>query len=246
MTDPPFHRYSVGMRNGYDLMGGLQFTLLFALGLREQHRVCDVGCGSLRVGRFLIPYLEAGNYYGIEPRQEVVEAGIDQEVGRDLLAARHPHFDYGTDFGLARFDTSFDFVIAQSVFSHTYRDLATVGLDAIRATLAPEGLFVGTVYEEYPVLLPRGHNARPDEGSGFVHQGAVRVHVARLEGDARARRPRRIPHALVPQPPNLVRRRRRGPRRRTETHHQPRDPRLRGPGFAGHVKRRVLAKIKPG
>ncbi len=234
------------MRNGYDLMGGLQFTLLFALGLREQHRVCDVGCGSLRVGRFLIPYLEAGHYYGIEPRQEVVEAGIDQEVGRDLLAARNPHFDYGTDFGLARFDTTFDFVIAQSVFSHTYRDLATVGLDAIRATLAPEGLFVGTVYEEYPVLLPRGHNARPDEGSGFVHQGAVaytwRDWKAMLERAglvgyrmrwyhnrqtwfvaAAAGRDAALKHTI-----NRA------------------IPRLRGPGFAGHVKRRVLAKIKPG
>src|SRR4051812_31216030 len=76
VTDVPYYRLTVGNRTRYDLMGATQFALLFALGLRESHTVCDVGCGSLRAGRLLIPYLEADRYCGIEPRTDVLEAGL--------------------------------------------------------------------------------------------------------------------------------------------------------------------------
>ncbi len=232
------------MRNGYDFMGGLQFSLLFALGLREQHRLCDVGCGSLRAGRLLIPYLAAGNYFGIEPRREVVEEGIEHEVGADLIAQRRPQFDYGDDFGLARFDTKFDYVLAQSVFSHTFRDLTTTGLDAISHALTPEGLFVGTLYEEFPILLPRGTNRRPDEGSGFLQQGAVvftwREWTALLQQaglvGCRIRWYHNRQTWFVAAPEG----------REAELKRVVRNagPRLRGPGFLGHAKRRALARLR--
>jgi len=242
-VEVPFHRYSVGNLTGYDLMGGVQFTLLFALGLREYHTLCDVGCGSLRAGRLLIPYLEPGKYFGIEPRQAVLDDGIRTELGPSLVELRRPRFDTGEDFGLSRFQTDFDFVLAQSVFSHTFRDLAVVGLDHIATALAPGGLFVGTVYEEFPILLPRGTNRRPDEGTGFLHQGAV-VYTWRdwtaLMRDA-----------------GLVARRVRWYHNRqtwfvaAHTDHEAAAKkligdaidRLRGPGFLGHARRRALARL---
>ena len=81
----PYYRYAVGMRHGYDRMAAVQLSLLWALGLREQHTLCDVGCGSLRGGRLLIPYLAPGNYYGIEPNQRLVADAIEHEVGAELL-----------------------------------------------------------------------------------------------------------------------------------------------------------------
>jgi len=50
----------VGPPNQYDFMGATQFRLLTTLGLREHHAVLDFGCGSLRAGRLLIPYLLEG------------------------------------------------------------------------------------------------------------------------------------------------------------------------------------------
>ena len=47
----------VGPPEQYDFMGATQFRLLTTLGLREHHSVLDFGCGSLRAGRLLIPYL---------------------------------------------------------------------------------------------------------------------------------------------------------------------------------------------
>lgn len=41
-------RAYVGPPAQYDFMGATQFRLLAGLGLREEHRIVDIGCGSLR------------------------------------------------------------------------------------------------------------------------------------------------------------------------------------------------------
>ena len=57
------HRAFVGPREHYDIVGAMQFTLLYFLGLREHHYLLDIGCGSLRAGRFFIMYLKPGHYF---------------------------------------------------------------------------------------------------------------------------------------------------------------------------------------
>ena len=41
-------RSFIGTEFEFDIMGGRQFTLLFNLGLREDAKLLDFGCGSLR------------------------------------------------------------------------------------------------------------------------------------------------------------------------------------------------------
>ena len=125
---------------------------------------------------------------------------------------REPHFDYGEDFGLARFDTSFDFVLAQSIFSHTYRDLAEVGLRGIASSLAADGLLVATVFERFPVVLPQGNAHAPDDDQRVAVSGSRRVHVARVERDGARCRSYCETNPMVPSAPDLVHCRPRGPR----------------------------------
>ena len=66
-------------------MGATQFRLLTTLGLKEQHWLFDFGCGSLRVGRLLIPYLLPGRYYGLEPNRWLIEDGIAHELGSTII-----------------------------------------------------------------------------------------------------------------------------------------------------------------
>ena len=59
----PPHRAYVGAPEEWDLVAARQVTLLLAAGLRDKHRLVDIGCGSLRAGRMLIPYLRRGHYF---------------------------------------------------------------------------------------------------------------------------------------------------------------------------------------
>lgn len=169
------YRSWVGPPEDYDLIAALQVSLLFAAGLGETHRLCDVGCGSLRAGRILIPYLRPGLYHGIEPEQWLVEEGVQRELGRDILEVKRPRFRYVSDFSLDGFGTKFDFVVAQSVFSHTEPDLLHLGFGKIAAAMAPEGKLFATWAE--------GKSKR--KGSGWIRKGVRRYTWEEIEGYAR-------------------------------------------------------------
>jgi SAM-dependent methyltransferase len=138
----PLHRSFVGQPQRYDLAGGSQFALLFLLGLREQHRLLDFGCGSLRLGRLAIPYLQPDRYFGIEPEAGLIEDGFAHELGQDVRALKRPRFDHNRDYRVDVFGERFDFIIAQSVFSHTGERPAARALAAFAGSLAPGGLIV--------------------------------------------------------------------------------------------------------
>ena len=140
----------VGPPRQYDFMGATQFRLLTALGLREHHRVLDFGCGSLRAGRLLIPYLLPGHYHGIEPNLWLVEDAIANQVGADMVRIKQPRFDGNADFRCDVFATDFDFIVAQSIFSHTLRELEVRGLRNFRGALAPGGLVACTFVDAAP------------------------------------------------------------------------------------------------
>lgn len=138
------YRAFVGPPEGYDIMAAIQFNLLTALGLRDTHHVLDIGCGSLRVGRLLIPYLRTGRYYGLEPEEWLVREGIESEVGQDLVRIKKPSFAYNSDFDLSGFRQMFDFVLAQSVFSHASERQIVDCLRAVGERLQPSGIFAAT------------------------------------------------------------------------------------------------------
>ena len=138
------HRSYVGPARHYDFLGASQFRLLCTLGLRSGHRVLDFGCGSLRAGRLLIPYLDRGGYFGVEPNEWLVSDGIEKEIGEDLVRLKQPRFSANENFEVGEFDQSFDFILAQSIFSHTGRNLVELALANFALALAPGGLIAAT------------------------------------------------------------------------------------------------------
>ncbi len=118
---PTNYRNYIGTEHHYDIGAMLQFNLATMLGLRGHHKFLDIGCGSLRLGRLLIPYLDRGNYYGIEPNYWQVEKGIENEVGRDLVEIKKPSFSQDDAFTLTTFNTKFDFVWAFGIFTHAHQ-----------------------------------------------------------------------------------------------------------------------------
>ena len=115
----PHYRAYVGPPEDYDLIAAMTFNLLTTIGLRQHHSLLDIGCGSLRIGRLLIPYLNRGKYFGVEPNQWLVEEGIRREVGESLVEIKRPTFFFSkSPNAIVEANTSFDFAVAQSIFSH--------------------------------------------------------------------------------------------------------------------------------
>jgi SAM-dependent methyltransferase len=139
------YRAYVGPPEDYDLIAAMTFNLLTTLGLRQHHSLLDVGCGSLRIGRLLIPYLNRGKYFGVEPNEWLVREGIKRELGETLLQIKCPTFFFSdSPEVIAQANTSFDFVLAQSIFSHCGLDLIKNWLSAISRSLAQNGGLIAT------------------------------------------------------------------------------------------------------
>lgn len=144
--DPDYRAY-VGPPERYDFMGATQFSLLFALGLRSHHDVLDIGCGSLRAGRLFIAYLDRSRYCGIEPNYWLVREGLNEHLGRDIVRLKKPAFDTTTEFDARSFGRSFDYIIAQSIFSHAPRWMIEKGLRNFRDVLQQDGIILATFME---------------------------------------------------------------------------------------------------
>lgn len=104
----------------WDEMGKHQFEFLCSQGLERAHCLLDIGCGSLRGGQHFIEYLEAENYCGFDLSEQVIKAGR-QLIEKKGLTSKKPdlrvnvqktlNFDFVSD-------RKFDYILAQSVFSH--------------------------------------------------------------------------------------------------------------------------------
>lgn len=138
------YRAYVGPPEKYDLVAAVQFNLLTCLGLREFHFLLDIGCGSLRAGRLFIPYLLPGHYFGIEPEQWLIEEGIKNELGADILRAKRPVFSHDLDFDCTKFNQKFDFILAQSIFSHASASQIRKCLSEVEKCMQPGGIIAAT------------------------------------------------------------------------------------------------------
>lgn len=141
------YRAYIGPPDEYDLVSAMSFSLLTACGLRQHHKLLDIGCGSLRLGRLLIPYLNTENYVGLEPNKWLIDDGLRNEVGSSLVDKRKPAFIIDTDLESLGPDVLFDYVVAQSIFSHTAPDLLERWIGDVALRLSEQGILFATVLE---------------------------------------------------------------------------------------------------
>ena len=82
------HRGRVG--GNFEDGGAAQLAIMVRDGLQPHHRVADIGCGSLRAGVKVVPFLNPGHYYGIDINEALLDAGYQKEVVPRGLASRLP------------------------------------------------------------------------------------------------------------------------------------------------------------
>lgn len=141
------HREFVG--GMWDEMGEFQLQLLKSVGLKKDDTLLDVGCGALRGGRFFVRYLEPRNYYGMDLRQELIDAGFEIEILPAGLADRLPRSNLVANgqFDAGVFGRTFDFALAFSVFTHLPLNNVRLCLEQLAPHLTVGGKFVATFFE---------------------------------------------------------------------------------------------------
>lgn len=127
-------------------IGRLQYHFLVAQGLRHDHSFLDVACGSLRLGQYLIPYLDRGNYTGLDMVRAVIDAGLAHEVAPAVVAARAPQFLVNAEFDVTA-APPFHMAIAQSLFTHLTREDISRCAAALRPAAKPGARFFFTYFE---------------------------------------------------------------------------------------------------
>lgn len=170
------HRAYIGRPEDYDLIAAMVFSLLTCAGLRQHHRVLDIGCGSLRIGRLLIAYLNRCCYVGIEPNEWLVRAGIERELGHEQTRIKQPRFSFADSCAELDASERYDFAIAQSIFTHCGRDLIERWLDDTARHLGDDGVLFATYYP----------GDRDWRGSGWVYPYCVQYREESLSSWAAA------------------------------------------------------------
>lgn len=107
-----------GLAELYEPIGRHVFIKLIESGLLPESKVLDIGCGGLRCGYWLIHFLAPSSYYGIEPNERMLQAGLERLFDAGLLAEKSPRFDHNQAFDFSPFGERFDFVVARSIWSH--------------------------------------------------------------------------------------------------------------------------------
>lgn len=146
---------------GEDRHGREVLELLQRHGLKPNHYLLDFGCGSLRVGRWLIEYLNADRYFGIDPEKWLIEEAKAKEIPAEVWETKSPSFDYNTEWLMDVFGgVEFDYVLISDVFLHAAHWQIENMLYGVAKSLAPNGVCLGNI------ILPEESSSVKEDYTG--------------------------------------------------------------------------------
>jgi SAM-dependent methyltransferase len=140
-THPLEEAMSIAVGGDYHRIGEIEKKILVDAGLEPQHHILDIGCGSGRLAKALISYLDHdGCYYGTDVVQEMLD-----------YACRNCPLEW---FFICLDDSSvpfpaqsFDFVCFFSVFTHLLPEESYGYLLEAKSVLKPGGKIVFSFLE---------------------------------------------------------------------------------------------------
>jgi hypothetical protein len=164
-----YKRYVGGLWNE---VGRLQFEFLKSHGLQPHDILLDIACGSLRGGRFFIPYLDPGHYLGVEKEPSLIEAGRKYEITEQVWTMRRPEILISAVFEFEQLSQRPNFALAQSLFSHLNAVDIKLCLRKLYAAAQPGCRFFTTFFES---RVPRLHLTKSHSHRNFRYsQGQMR------------------------------------------------------------------------
>jgi SAM-dependent methyltransferase len=169
-----------GPKRDFVRVGSLGFQVLLAEGLLPSSRVLDVGCGALRLGYWLMRFLDPGRYHGIEVQRDMLNMGLEQIVEPEVVRRAEARFDHNDRFDFSVFGERFDFVYARSIWTHASKPQITAMLDSFAATAAPDGVFLASYYPASQLFRLGGRWARLNRVPSHLPVAQLSPLLARL------------------------------------------------------------------
>jgi cyclopropane fatty-acyl-phospholipid synthase-like methyltransferase len=151
----------VGSPALWQMKRSFQFEFLSSRGLRTEHRLLDIGCGTLRGGIPLIDYLETGHYIGVEARAEALEEAHKELKGAGLEHKR-PLLIHASDPGQVKLEAPVDVAWAFAVLFHMPDEVLDACLGLVSRSLTEGGELYANVklgdrhdgaqWREFPIV----------------------------------------------------------------------------------------------
>ena len=110
----------MGRADLWQLKQRFQISFLRLAGLRPEHELLDVGCGTLRGGGPIIEFLRPGHYCGIDVRADLLSEAR-KEVRERSLDMKAPRLLTVDDFLREKPRGQFDFAWSYSTLIHMGR-----------------------------------------------------------------------------------------------------------------------------
>lgn len=134
----------VGPARLWKMKRDFQIRFLRDVGLKPEHYVLDIGCGTLRGGVPVIQYLENYHYFGVEVRESTLAEGR-KELREAGLEGKSPTLLLSPDISQLTLDRTFDYIWAFSVLIHMGDEILGDTLAFVRRYLSEEGVFYANV-----------------------------------------------------------------------------------------------------
>ena len=146
----------------------------------------DVGCGALRTGQMLIPFLARGHYHCVDPARGLVQDAIKLQLGYDLLQRKLPVFNFNYDFiapagapsSLLGDDANatasapkYDIMMAQSIFTHTADDLFTTAMTNLAPRFHAGSKLIASVFFAQDHPEPETPLTNNPNYTGWIYPG---------------------------------------------------------------------------
>jgi SAM-dependent methyltransferase len=132
------YKHAIGGGDNWDSHGDLQRDFLIRQGLKPHHRLLEIGCGTGRLARKVVPYLSYEAYVGLDISRAALDAA-------ERLCVQEGWGRYDPSFwcGEIPSDTErkFDFIWAFAVFIHIPQDVMEATMRRAAAVMHKDSRF---------------------------------------------------------------------------------------------------------